>query len=104
MGTIMASKKIPYSYPLPTTVTMLHSRGGFADLIKLSIQLRKETVLDLLGGLTATTRALCLGQRRRDTKRAGSYIAGLTLEGPRETNSANDLNEPHSRSSPGASS
>ena len=55
MGTIMASKKIPYSYPLPTTVTMLHSRGGFADLIKLSIQLRKETVLDLLGGLTATT-------------------------------------------------
>ena len=51
----MASKKIPYSYPIPTTVNMLHSREGFADIIKLPIQLRKETVLDFLGGLTATT-------------------------------------------------
>ena len=55
VGTIMASKKIPYSYPIPTTVNMLHSREGFADVIKLPIQLRKETVLDFLGGLTATT-------------------------------------------------
>ena len=38
---------------------VLHGRGNFADVIKLLIQFRKETVLDFLDELSATTQALC---------------------------------------------
>lgn len=36
-----------------------HGRGNFADVRKLRIQFRKETVLDFLDELRATTQALC---------------------------------------------
>lgn len=53
-GTIMVPKKMPQPHPIPGTVNTLRGKADFADVVKLPVQCRKETVLDFLGESSAT--------------------------------------------------